>query len=164
MEKERYEECRENAVKEMKLADHIFTMTYPMVQDPKLLKLVVKNIYESMNNTISMLLNYERYYKRIPPFTENYEAMVELCKGVFAKHNISQGYIGFLYEIKEMLDLQKKSDVEFVRKEKVVFASKDYDLNAISVKEIKEYIAKAKLFMQEVMRVVEENERRDGKR
>ncbi len=164
MEKERYEELRENALKQMKLADHIFTMTYPLVQDPKLLKVVVKNIYESMESTISMLLNYERYYKRIPPFTENYDAMVELCRNVFEKHNVSQGYIGFLNEIKEMMDLQKKSDVEFVRKEKVVFASKDYDLNTISVKEIKDYMSKGKLFMQEIMRVVEENERHNGKR
>lgn len=154
MERKKYEEFREKALKDLKLADHIFTMTYPLVNDPKLLKVVIKNIYNAMKNTIAMLLNYERYYKRIPPFSENYEAMVELCKEIFSKYKISQNYISFLYQIKEKMELQKKSEVEFVRKEKVVFASKDYDLNTLSVYEIKEYLAKAKLFMKEIMDII----------
>ena len=36
--------------------------------------------------------------------------------------------------------------------------------NTISTKELKEHIAKAKLFMQQVIGVVKENERRTGKR
>jgi hypothetical protein len=154
VEKERYQECRESALRHMTLADHMFTMTYPLVQDPKLLKVVVKNLYTSMEQSLAALLNYERYYKRVPPFTENLGAMLDLARPVFEKYKISHGYIGFINELKEVLDLQKDSDVEFVRKEKVVFASKDYDLNSISVKEIKDYIAKAKLFMHEVMGVV----------
>lgn len=161
---ERYEECRENALKQMNLADHMFTMTYPLVQDPKLLKVVMKNLYSSMENTLLTLLSYERYYKRVPPFTENYDAMLELCKKVFPKYGISTGYISFLNEVKEAMDVQRASDIEFVRKEKMVFASKDYDLNTLSVKEIKDYIAKAKLFMQETMTLVEKNERITRKR
>jgi len=161
---EKYQQCKVESQKSMKLADHVLTMTYPIVQDPKVLKVVLNNVYESMFKTLGYLLNYERYYKDIPPFTENYSVMVEIAKPIFIKYKISSGYIGFLYEIKETVDSQKQSDVEFVRKEKVVFASKDYDLNSISVKELKEYIAKAKLFIQDVSRVVEENERINGKR
>jgi hypothetical protein len=161
---ERYQQCRDESERLMKLADHVLVMTYPLVQDPKILKVVLKNVYEAMFNTLCYLLNYERYYKRVPPFTENYAAMVEMAKSVFLKYKISTGYIGFLNEIKEAVQIQKDSDVEFVRKEKVVFASKDYDLSSISVKELKEFIAKAKLFMQDINRVVKENERIDGKR
>lgn len=161
---EKYQQCRSESEKLMKLSDHILTMTYPIVQDPKILKVVLNNVYGAMFSALGYLLNYERYYKRIPPFTENYGAMVEIAKDVFSRYKISQGYIGFLNEVKETFELQKQSEVEFVRKEKVVFATKDYDLNSISVKELKEFIAKAKLFMQEVSRVVEENERINGKR
>ncbi len=161
---EKYQQCKSDSERLMKLADHVLTMTYPLVQDPKILKIVLNNVYEAMFKTLGYLLNYERYYKRIPPFTENYGAMVELSKGVFTRYKISTGYVGFLNEIKEIVELQKQSDVEFVRKEKVVFASKDYDLNSISVKELKDFISKAKLFMQDVSRVVEENERINGKR
>lgn len=155
---ERFEECKEKAIKHMNLADHVLTMTYPLVQDPKLLKLVLKNIYLAMENTLAMLLNFERYYKRIPPFTENYDAMLHIAKPVFEKYKISTNYLSFLSEIKEILNKQKESDVEFVRKDKFVFADKDYDLNAVSLNEIKEHIAKAKLFMQQIINVVE-NER-----
>jgi hypothetical protein len=161
---ERYQQCRDESERLMKLADHVLVMTYPLVQDPKILKVVLNNVSDAMFNTLGYLLNYERYYKRVTPFTENYTAMVELAKPVFEKYKISKGYIGFLNEIKETVQMQKDSDVEFVRKEKVVFASKDYDLNSISVKELKDFIAKAKLFMQDINRVVKENERIDGKR
>jgi hypothetical protein len=161
---ERYEECRNSALKQMNLADHVLTMTYPLVQDPKLLKLVMKNVYLAMESSVAMLLHYERYYKKIPPFTENFESMLEMSKSVIPKYNISSGYIAFLNELKEIMERQRESDVEFVRKDKFVFASREYDLNTISVKELKDYISKAKLFMQELNRVVEENERRTGKR
>ena len=102
---ERYEECRDSALKQINLADHVLTMTYPMVQDPKLLKVVVKNIYQAMESTIAMMLNYERYYKRVPPFTENYEVMLEMSRPIFTNYKISTGYIGFLNEIKEILEI-----------------------------------------------------------
>jgi uncharacterized protein (UPF0332 family) len=155
---EKYQACRDNALRQMNLADHILTMTYPLVQDPKLLKLVMKNVYLAIENTVSMLLHYERYYKRIPPFTENYESMVQAARPLFEKNRISPGYIGFLLEIKEVMSKQTESDVEFVRKDKFVFASKDYELDVITKKQIKDYIAKAKLFMHEIIGVVEENE------
>lgn len=145
---------KEKAIKSIKVADHILNMTYPLVKDPKLLKVVLNNIYDALYNTIAMLLYYERYHKRIPPFTENYDAMIEICKEVFNKYNISKGYIGFLHKIKEIIDIQKRSEVEFVRKEKVVFASQEYDLNTLSLDEIKDYIDKAKLFINEIMRLI----------
>ena len=161
---ERYAQARENAVKQLSLADHVLTMTYPLVQDPKLLKLVMKNVYLAMESTVIMLLQYERNYKRVPVFNETFPSMIPLLGNVLERYRISRGYIGFLNEIQEMMDRQAESDVEFVRKDKFVFATKDYDLSTISTKEIKDYLAKAKLFMQEIMGVVKENERITGKR
>ncbi|NTV23794.1 MAG: hypothetical protein HGA85_05470 [Nanoarchaeota archaeon] len=147
----------------IQVADHVLVMTYPMVQDPKLLKLVLKNTYLAMQSTMASLLHYERYYKRVSPFTENYIAMLQLVRPVFEKYKISKGYVGFLTELYETNERQKRSDVEFVRKDKMVFASKDYDLCAVSVIELKDIVAKGKLFMNAVNGVIKEDERRNGK-
>ena len=147
---ERYEEAREKAIKQIKIADHILTMTYPLVNDPKLLKLVMKNIYLAMNNSVAMLLHYERFYKRIPPFNENFTAMLEKLRPVLQKKNISTDYIIFLNKLNEIMNKQIESDVEFVRKGKFVFASRNYDLSYISTKEIKDYLIKAKLFFKQL--------------
>jgi hypothetical protein len=160
---EKYAIARDNAVKHMKVADHILTMTYPLVQDPKLLKVVMKNTFLSLQNTVFMLLYYERLYKRIPPFTENLEAILPYLKKTLMRYDISTEYVNFIHEIKEIMQKQTESDVEFIRKEKFVFASKNYDLNVITKKELKDYITKAKLFMHQSMGVIKENERRTGK-
>ncbi len=155
---EKYEIARDNAVKRMKVADHILTMTYPLVRDPKLLKLVMKNMYLALQNAILMLLYYERLYKQIPPFHENFDTLLPYLKKSLHKYGISIGYIGFINEIKEVMQRQKESEVEFVRKDKFVFASRDYDLSVMTNKELKDYIAKTKLFIQQVTEVIEENE------
>lgn len=151
---EKYLIKKEEAIKNIKVADHILNMTYPLVKDPKLLKLVLNNIYKALYNTIAMLLYYERYYKKIPAFSENYDAMVEVCKDVFKRYNVSKGYIGFLHQIKEMLDIQKNSEIEFVRKEKIFFSSNNYDLKKLTIEEIKDYNEKAKLFINDIMRLI----------
>ncbi len=161
---EKYEIARDTAIKRIKVADHILTMTYPLVQDPKLLKVVMKNMFLALQNAILMLLYYERLYKRIPPFPENFDSLMPYLKKVLTKYNISTGYIGFINEIREIMQKQKESQVEFIRKDKFVFASHDYELSVMTNKELKDYIAKTKLFMQQATKVVEENERIIGKR
>ena len=160
---ERYEIARANAIRHMKVADHILTMTYPLVQDPKLLKLVMKNVFSAMHNTILMILSFERKYKRIPPINDNFESLMPHLKKTLIKYDISTGYIAFINKIRELMQKQKESDVEFIRKEKFVFASKDYDLSVMTNRELKEYITKAKLFMQQMIGVIDENERITGK-
>lgn len=152
---EKFREAKEKAIKEMKIADHILTMTYPLVNDPKLLKLVMKKIYLSMNNTVAMVLHYERFYKRIPPFNENFHFMLEKLHPVLQKHNISTNYIVFLNRLSEIMNKQIQSDIEFVRKDKFVFATRDYELSYISTKEIKDYLIKAKLFMKQMMGIID---------
>ncbi|MBN2367939.1 hypothetical protein JXC34_02895 [Candidatus Woesearchaeota archaeon] len=161
---EDYEKFREEAARKIGFADHILTMTYPLVNDPKLLKVVMTNTYLAMENTVSMLLHYERLYKRIPPFHNNFEVMLRFLNPILERYGISTGYIGMLNEIKEISEKQKESDVEFVRRDKLVFASRDYDLSSLSISDIKTMLEKAKFFMKEIFGVIEKNERIDGKR
>ena len=151
---EEYEKLREKAAKQMSFADHLLTMTYPLVNDPKLLKVVMSRTYSAVENTIEMMLQYERLYKRVPPYNNNLEDMLRLLKPALERYHISTGYIGFINEIKEAVEKQKESDVEFVRRDKLVFASRDYDLSSLSISQIKDHVAKAKFFMREVFGVV----------
>ncbi|MEM4397587.1 MAG: hypothetical protein QW757_03120 [Candidatus Woesearchaeota archaeon] len=151
---EEYQIKKQEALKNIKIADHILNVTYPLVKDPKLLKVVLNKIYNALYNAIAMLLYYERYHKRISVFIENYDSMIESSKEIFLKYKISKGYIGFLHEIKELIDIQKKSEIEFVRKENYVFASKNYELNSLSINQIKDYMQKAKLFINELIKIV----------
>jgi hypothetical protein len=161
---EKYEEAKAKAVKHMKVADHVLTMTYPLVQDPKLLKFVMTNMHTALENIVSMILYYERLYKRVPPFPENFDSMLTYLRPALKRYDISTGYIPYINEIRTVIRRQKESDIEFMRKDKFVFASKNYELSYITEAKIKDYLAKAKLFMQQILDVIKEEERITGKR
>jgi hypothetical protein len=162
--KEAYEIAFDSAQKHYKVADHIFSMTFPLSNDPKLLKLVQKNIFLCLKGTLKGLYEYESLNKRTQGCQDDFKSMIKDALPLFERYNLSKGYVDFLLEIEEINQKQKSSSVEFIRKEKFVFASSDFDLTYISAKEVKASLAKAKLFMQEVLGVVKENERINGKR
>ena len=53
---EKYEELRDMARKKIQIADHMLTMTYPMIKDPKLLLAVMENIFLALTNSIAASL------------------------------------------------------------------------------------------------------------
>ena len=70
------------------------------------------------------------------------------------KHKINIEYYNFLDDLNQFMETQNESDVEFVRKDRFVFASEDYRLNIISKEKLKEYIIKGKLLMKEMQKVI----------
>ncbi|AJF61528.1 TPA: hypothetical protein HA239_03070 [Candidatus Woesearchaeota archaeon] len=151
---EKYQEAKENAIRYMRVADHVLTMTYPIVQDPKLLKLVFKNLFMSMQNLVLALLHYETKHFKIPEFIGDFPSALEAVKPVMKKHKINIEYYNFLDDLNQFMETQNESDVEFVRKDRFVFASEDYRLNIISKEKLKEYIIKGKLLMKEMQKVI----------
>ena len=156
---EEFEVLRENAKKKISLADHMLTMTYPLVRDTKLLLVVLENVFLAMTNAMGSILYYERFYKHIPPFTDNFENKFQLFKEKCAeKYNVNEVYLKLLRELKELIVQHRKSPVEFVRKDRFVICSENYNLKTIGVDQIKVYIAKAKDFIQLTNFIVSKNE------
>ncbi|MBU0758100.1 MAG: hypothetical protein KKF44_08580 [Nanoarchaeota archaeon] len=161
---EKYEESRKNALKNLSIADHMLTMTYPVVQDPKILFVVSENLFLALTNILGALLYFERLYKRIPPFHENFESKFNMFKmRCVEKYNIEKEYLSFILEMKEIINENKRSPITFSRKHKYVICSEEYDLKTISEKDIKKNLEKAKLFIHKICLIIEKNERFAGK-
>ena len=77
---EKFQELREISQKKILLADHILTQTYPLLKDPKLLIAAVDNIFLAYSNSMGALLHYERLFKRVPSFTDNFESKMRVLK------------------------------------------------------------------------------------
>jgi hypothetical protein len=156
---EQFQTERDEAIKKLKLADHMLSITYQLVQDPKLLLAVMENIYSAMEKAMSSVLYYERLFKRIPPFTDNFESKLGMFKNkVMNKYKISDDYIKTMQELREIIVEHKHSPVEFARKDKFVICSDNYKMKTISTQEIKKYVATAKLFIQNTSFIVSKNE------
>ncbi len=156
---EKFQESRDSAKKNIKIADHMLSVTYPLVKDNKLLLAVIENIFLAYTNTIGSLLYYERLFKRIPPFQENFESKFNMFKEICVlKYNIDKSYIADIQDMKNIIIAHKKSPVEFARKDRFVICSNNYKLETISVNEIKKHIDKAKLFIQEINNITNKDE------
>ncbi|NQV08762.1 hypothetical protein HQ529_02835 [Candidatus Woesearchaeota archaeon] len=156
---ERFQLEREKALKHLRVADHMLTQTYPLVKDPKLLIAVLENIFRSLSSAMSSILYYERLFKRIPPFSEDFDSMFNTFKArCTRRYDINIEYITLIQNIKDLIQEHKKSPVEFARKDKFVITTESYHLRIISTDKIKEYISKAKLFIEEMNNMVSKND------
>ncbi len=156
---ERYEELREAAKKKIWTADHMLTMTYPLVKDPRLLVNILENIFLALTNSIGALLYYEQLFKRIPNFQENFISKFNLFRDKCAvRYNIDKKYFLMIQEIKDVIAEHNKSPVEFTRKDCFVICSDDYQMKTISSEKIKSYIALSKSFIQAINSIIDKNQ------
>ena len=156
---EKFQELRDVAKKKLQLADHILTMTYPMVSDPHLLLSSIENLFLAFTYGMSSVLHYDRVFKRIPPFPENFTSKFELFKDECTKrYNINDEYLKIIKDLKDIIVAHKKSPIEFSRKENFVICNGDYRFRTISANEVKGYVEKAKLFIKSVSTIVSKDE------
>jgi len=152
---ERYQELREAAKKKIQIADHMLTMTYPLVKDPKLLLAVLENVFLALTNVVGALLYYERTFKRVPPFQDTFVSKFNVFKEkCVIRYNIDRGYLSLLQDVKEIILHHKKSPIEFTRKDSFVICSDDYTMQTISLDKIKNYILKSKSFIQQIEEII----------
>lgn len=152
---EEFQKAKEKAKKTIRIADHMLIMTFPLIKDPKLLMAVVQNISSALTEAMSSLLYYERLFKRIPVFPDNYESkMIIFRDKLVDKYNINKEYIKLMAEIREILSEHKRSPVEFSRGDRFVICSSNYRIKTIGVGDLKKYIAKTKLFITDIERLV----------
>lgn len=152
---ERFQASWQAAEQKLKVADHILTMTYPLVKDPKLLLNVAMNIVECMEFALSSVLEFERLFKRIPPYQEDLNEKIELFENyVVKKHSMPGKYRETLLGLKEFIASHKDATVEFIRKDKMVVADEDYRLMSISPVEIQKHLHVARDFLACIMPLV----------
>jgi hypothetical protein len=156
---EKFQEYRELAIKKLKIADHILTVTFPLVKDTRLLLGVIENLFLSLTYSMSSILYYERLFKRIPPFHDNFESKFNMFKErCFKKYNLNPEFISLIKEIKELIILHKKSPVEFTRKDSFVICNGYYRIKTIKIDLIKRYKEKTNLFLEETKKITSKNE------
>jgi len=157
---EQFQEAIQKANQKLKIADHMIFMTYPLVKDSKLLLSIIQNIFLALTSAMSAILYYERIFKKIPSFNDNFDSKFTIFRSKCVDRlNIDKKYVKLISEIKDVIIEHKKSPVEFERNNKFVICSSTYRMRTISIEEIKKYITETKLFIQEANNIVSRNER-----
>jgi len=156
---EKFQESREKALRNLKIADHMVSTTYPLLKDNKLLLNAAENVFLSLSHGMNAILYYDRLFKRIPPYSDTFEIKFNILKTKCAKrYELDAGHIRLLLDLREILVLHRKSPMEFSRKDKFIICSDDYQMKTITHADLKAYVAKAKVFIRTMVRIVQQNE------
>jgi hypothetical protein len=148
---EKTAEAREKAHKNLKMADHLLTQSYPLVNDPKLLLAVVQNLFLAQASAMTAILSHERDRKRIPPFPDNFEAKFDIFKLKTAPHHrIPPDQLQHLLDVKALVSAHKDASVSFSRKDAFVICEEGYRLTTLTIGDMKAMLAKAKVFIQQM--------------
>jgi len=162
---EKFVEYRDKARHNIRVADHMLTMTYPLVKDPKLLLAVLQNIFLSLTNAMAAVLYYERVFKRIPPFHDTFESKFSMFKAkIVPRYKLDLKMVRYIAEIKEIVHEHKESSTEFARKGRFVIANENYRMRALDEKALKRYLASAKKVVHELLQLVSKNDAMFGRR
>ncbi len=156
---ERFQEAREQARRNLKVADHMAFITYPLVKDNKLLLAILENVFLAQTNALGSLLYYERLFKRIPPFHDNFESKINMFRErCIERYKLSKEYVLMMTEIKNIILEHKRSPVEFSRSEGFVICAENYRFKKISIEQIRSYIEKTKEFLGKVEEITKKDE------
>ena len=156
---EEFQELREMAKKKISIADHILTQTYPLVEDPKVLLAVMENLFLAATNSMASILSWERLFKRIPPYQDNFDSKYNMFRTKIApKHNLDAKSLDMVIEVKDILIKHRQSPVEFTRKDKFVICDEDYKMKTVHLEDIKAYIESARTLVKLAESVTAQNE------
>lgn len=148
-------ECKDKARHNIRVADHMLTMTYPLVKDPKLLVTVLDNLQKATMNAIAAVLHYERQKKNIPAFSDTFDAHYTMFKAhIVPKYKIKPEWVRHIAELRELIQEHKQATTEFSRKNSFVMADKHYRLKTLDEKLLKKYLAKTKEFTHDLLLLV----------
>ena len=156
---EKFQELRQQAVQDIRKADHMLSTTYNLIQEPKILLSVAKNIFSASEKIMTAILEYERIFKRIPIFSDSFDLKLTIYRNkIEPRYKINKEFSKMLQDLNEIVKAHQKSPVEFSRKDKFVICSDSYEVRTLSKDDLKRMISKAKVFIEQLSNLTKEND------
>src|SRR3989338_8762243 len=137
---EKHIENIQKAVKDIKIADHMLYVTYPVIKDKRLLLKALDEVYDSIVCIINAILQYDFMYSRIRLTNDpkqNFEIFLNKCA---KRYNLLEEEVKGIVELLTLIENHKKSPMEFLRKDKIVIMSDSLKTTVIDSERLKKYL------------------------
>lgn len=140
----------------LEAAEHMLSVTYNLVGEPRLLFTIVQKLHDAYFNAMKSILYYERYNNKIPKFEENFESMQTLFEARCARrYNHQDNYAPLVKELHDIVQGHKQSPVVFARKGSYVICDEEYgDVKQLSQEMLQRYARIGRLFIEDAERMV----------
>jgi len=144
------------ASNKFKTADHMIYVTYPLLNDPKLIIIITDNLYFSLLRSIEAILQYEYHYKRLDNVPQKINETIRVFKDLIIKrYGFSESILKVFDDLHKITEVRKKSPVEFIRKDNFVICDRLYSTKMINLQKIKEYVQEIKPFIKKTQEILE---------
>jgi len=140
---QQYKEDLKQALRHIQIADHITYVTFPLVNEKRLLLKIIEEINLSIICSLNCMFNYKYPLKSID-FGKDNTDLENSLKEISKDYELTNEQIIKIKEVFELNKKHKKSSIEFVKKDNVVILSDNLSFQAINIQKIKEYLLLAK--------------------
>jgi hypothetical protein len=151
---ETYAESVEKAIKNIRIADHMLYVTYPVIKDKRLLLKALDQTYDSIICIINAVLQYDYLFKRIQIYKDaqaNFQTFLEKCA---RRYNITPEESKEITNIIAVMNSHKKSPIEFQRKDRIIIMSDNLKTTSIDYENLKKYLTLAKSLVTKIRAVM----------
>ena len=128
----------------IKKIDHMLYVTYPLIQDKRLVLKIISETKNAIVKCINSILQYEYMYKRIKITKDSKENLRIFKIKCAPEYNISVEKIKLMLELFDLVEKHKQSPFEFKKQEKIVILSENSTPKIIVIENAKEFLALAK--------------------
>ena len=139
-------------------ADHMVYVTYPIINDPRLIIAITGHLYYTLTNAIEALIAYEYYHKKLDFMPRTIKEKLEVFRESLLKYyGFSSNFMNMFNDLNKIMKFREKSPIEFVRKSNFVICDNNYSTKMINFQKIKQYTQETKSFIQKIQTIVEQN-------
>lgn len=141
---EKHIESLNKAIKNIRIADHMLYVTYPVIKDKRLLLKSLDEVYDALVLIINSILQYD-YLKRMITLTNNPQQNLEIFITKCARrYNLTPEELSEITNLITLMESHKKSPMEFARRDKVIILSDSLKTTTIDSEKLKKYLSLAK--------------------
>jgi len=141
-------DLRDRAKRSLKVAEHMLTQTYPIVNDPKLILAISEDIYTALSSSMSAITLSEGDFHQ--DFADFKQRSSEL--------GFKEDEIDLIERFHSIITEHKESPVEFARKDKFVICDEKYNFDSLSLDDMKSYLFRARLFVEKAEAILDSKE------
>lgn len=143
-----------DANRQVQIADHLLTVTYPMVKDPKLLMSVIEHCRRAIEDAMQVVVEthvHNGKYEKPKHVTDTISGFTDLVKVRHPGIAAEQDAIKLYHDFKQTLQQHKESHTTFKRDETLVIAGEGFEyLKEVTPSELKRSLQTIKQFVHGV--------------
>ncbi|MBR9706663.1 hypothetical protein GOV14_06530 [Candidatus Pacearchaeota archaeon] len=146
----KFQDDIDEAIRHLQIADHMTYVTFPIVNENRLLLKIFEETHKSIIYCINAILNYEFLYKRIKLYKTREDNLNTFLTKCAKNYQLSNEQIKKIKKIIQISKSRKESAMEFVRQEKIVIMSNNLQTQTLNLIQIKEYLLLAKEILMKI--------------